>query len=241
MQVRDLLLIPLTEKENLVIASDNSGSIGMKDGDEVQVPYKTVAYYSFRVAVMECISAGAEPFAVVVQNFCGDEAWAELLQGIEKGMRDLGKMDIKITGSTESNFALNQSAIGISVLAKRMANKKIDALTYDTQTCIAVIGSPLVGQEVMAKEEQVVPMSVFRQVCALEGVVTIPVGSKGILHELNTLFENTSFTEENVGSTLPLLKSSGPSTCFVAVFPKEILHKIKAVCSGYFHEINYTG
>lgn len=239
--MRDILMLPLTEEENLVIATDNSGCIGMKEADAVQVSYETVAYYSFRVAVMECISAGAEPFAVVVQNFCGEHAWDELLQGIEQGIRELGRVDIRITGSTESNFALNQSAVGLSVLGKRKANVKIDNLTYNAQTYIAVIGSPLVGPEVMEKEELVVPLSVFAQVCALEGVVTIPVGSKGILHELNTLLENTILTEENVDTSVQLLKSSGPSTCFVAVFQREIRHKLISISGRYFHQINYLG
>jgi len=38
--VRDILAIPLNEEENIVISSDNSGSIGMKVGDAVQVSYK---------------------------------------------------------------------------------------------------------------------------------------------------------------------------------------------------------
>lgn len=239
--MRDILMIPLNEVENLVIASDNSGSIGMKDGDSVRVPYKTVAYYSFRVAVMECISAGAEPFATVVQNFCGEEAWKELLQGIEHGTRELGRVDIRITGSTESNFVLNQSAVGLTVLGKRKANMRNDKLIYDAQTRIAVIGFPLVGTEVIEKQEQVVPLKVFMEVSSLEEVVTIPVGSRGILHELNTLFENKIFTEENVNTTLPLLKSSGPSSCFVAVFPEEMLQKLKSICGRYLHEINYLG
>jgi len=239
--VRDILAIPLNEEENIVIASDNSGSIGMKVGDAVQVSYKTVAYYSFRGAVMECISSGAEPFAVVVQNFCGEEAWEDLLQGMEQGIRELETVKIKITGSTESNFSLNQSAVGISVLGKTKASENTEKLMYNAQTRIAVIGSPLVGQEVVEKEEQIVPLSVFARICDLEEVVTIPVGSKGILHELNTLFENVTFTEKNVDATVEVLKSSGPSTCFVAVFPKEIMHKLISISGCYFHEINYSG
>ncbi|WP_079508845.1 ATP-binding protein [Mesobacillus jeotgali] len=239
--MRDILVIPFNEEENLVIASDNSGCIGMKEGDAVHVSYKTVAYYSFRVAVMECISAGAEPFAAIVQNFCGERAWDELLQGIEQGVRELGKVDIRINGSTESNFSLNQSAVGMSVLGKRKSTENTDKLTYNAQTCLTVIGSPLVGQEVVEREEQVVPLSVFAQVCNLDGVVTIPVGSKGILHELNTLFGNVTFNEENVDTTIQVLKSSGPSTCFVAVFPEQIKNELISISGGYFHEINYSG
>lgn len=239
--MRDILIIPLSEDENLVIASDNSGSIGMKNDDAVQVPYKLVAYYLFRVAVMECISAAAKPFAVVIQNFCGDNTWQQLLEGTEQGISELGKLDIQITGSTETNFVMNQSAVGLTVLGKRRANVHSDKLKYNSETSIAVIGSPLVGQELLEKEKQVVPLSVFMEVCGIEDVITIPVGSRGILHELNTLFEDPPFTEYNVDTTVELTKSSGPSTCFVAVFPRERLHDLKSISGRYYHEIIYSG
>jgi hypothetical protein len=239
--VRDILVIPLTEEENLVIASDNSGSIGIKNDDAVQVPYKMVAYYLFRVAVMECISAAGKPFAVVIQNFCGDKAWHELIEGIEQGISELGKLDIQITGSTETNFVMNQSAVGLTVLGKKRANVHCDKLKYHLGISIAVIGSPLVGQELLEMEEQVVPLSVFMEVCSIEDVVTIPVGSRGILHELNTLFEGTPFTEQNVDSTVHLTKSSGPSTCFVAVCPTEKLDELKSITGRYYHELIYLG
>ncbi|MCM3122865.1 MULTISPECIES: ATP-binding protein [unclassified Mesobacillus] len=239
--MRDILIIPLSEEENLVIASDNSGSIGIKNDDAVQVPYKMVAYYSFRVAVMECISAAGKPFSVVIQNFCGDKAWHELSEGIEQGISELGKLDIQITGSTETNFVMNQSAVGLTVLGKRRANVHSDKLKYHSGTSIAVIGSPLVGQELLEMEEQVVPLSVFMEVCAIEDVVTIPVGSRGILHELNALFDGTPFTEQNVDSTIQLTKSSGPSTCFVAVCPTEKLDELKSISGRYYHELIYSG
>ena len=57
----DALTAPFDDESSLVIACDNSGGIGMKEGDVVKVPYEVTAYYSFRVAVMECIAAGGTP------------------------------------------------------------------------------------------------------------------------------------------------------------------------------------
>lgn len=239
--MRDVLMIPFNEDENLVIASDNSGSIGLKEMDALRVPYETVAYYSFRVAVMECMSAGAEPFAVTLQNFCGDDAWKALVKGIEQGIVELGKSNLSLTGSTESNFPLIQSAVGITVLGKTRGRKAIDKLTYNHQTKMAVIGLPLVGPEVVEREGDVVQLSVFEQICGLENVVTIPVGSKGILFELNGLFADLQFTEENLETTLDLTKSSGPSTCFIAVYPERLKPKLTSEAGRHFHEINYLG
>jgi hypothetical protein len=239
--LRDVLMIPFNEDENLVIASDNSGSIGLKEMDAVRVPYETVAYYSFRVAVMECMSAGAEPFAINLQNFCGDDAWETLVKGIEQGIAELGKSNLSITGSTESNFSLSQSAVGVTVLGKMRGIKAIDKLTYNRQTKMAVLGRPLVGSEVLERESDVVPLAVFKQICGLENVVTIPVGSKGILFELNGLFTEVQFAEENLETILNLTKSSGPSTCFIAVYPERMKPKLSSAAGLHFHEINYLG
>lgn len=239
--MRDIIMTPFTEGENLVIASDNSGSIGLKELDAVQVPYETVAYYSFRVAGMECISAGAEPFAVTLQNFCGEDAWDALIKGIEQGIAELGKPNISITGSTESNFPMSQSAVGITVLGKIRGRKAVDQPSFTNKTNIAVIGRPLVGKEVVDREAEVVPLSIFQRICALESVVTIPVGSKGILFELNSLFADMQFTEGNLISNLNLSKSSGPSTCFIAVYPESMKLSLMLAAGQHFHEINYLG
>ena len=44
---RDVTLIALNDSETLVLASDNSGGIGLKDMDMVKTPYDVVAYYGF--------------------------------------------------------------------------------------------------------------------------------------------------------------------------------------------------
>ena len=74
---RDVTEITLNENEVLVLASDNSGGIGLKDMDMVKTPYDVVAYYGFRVAVMECMASGGAPISVVMHNFCGDDPWKE--------------------------------------------------------------------------------------------------------------------------------------------------------------------
>ncbi|MFL6559685.1 MAG: ATP-binding protein, partial [Bacillus sp. (in: firmicutes)] len=64
--MRDIVRIPFNGEDSLIIACDNSGAIGMKEHDLVRVPYETVAYYAFRVAVMECIAAGGVPISVLL-------------------------------------------------------------------------------------------------------------------------------------------------------------------------------
>ena len=70
--------------EMLIITSDNSGAIGQKEHDQVSVPYEVVAYYAFRVAVMENIALGGVPVSIVMHNFCGDREWEALVSGVER-------------------------------------------------------------------------------------------------------------------------------------------------------------
>lgn len=56
--VRDVQVVPWNQKEELIISADNSGGIGQKEADQLSVPYDIVSYFSFRVAVMECMAAG---------------------------------------------------------------------------------------------------------------------------------------------------------------------------------------
>lgn len=234
--MRDIITIPLNNQESLIMASDNSGGVGMKAGDHVQVSYETVAYYSFRVAAMECIAAGGVPISVILHNFCGDYTWSELVKGIQKGLEELGLEDVPITGSTESNFQLQQSAIGLVVLGKRSLLKEEERI-FSSELKFAVIGSPLVGNEVLDQADRVVPLSVFWKVTKLEKLMVWPVGSKGILYEMNQMLPNKRFTKEMIRTNLDVVKSSGPATCFIIAFEQELEEDLKNITAGYYHSL----
>jgi hypothetical protein len=234
--MRDIISIPLNNQESLIIASDNSGGVGMKAGDHVQVSYETVAYYSLRVAAMECIAAGGVPISVVLHNFCGDHTWSELVKGIQKGFEELGLEDVPITGSTESNFQLQQSAVGLVVLGKRSLLKEPERI-FSSNLQFAVIGSPLVGNEVIDTADQVVPLSIFWEIAKLEKLIVWPVGSKGILYEMNQMYPNKEFTREMIRTNLDVIKSSGPATCFIIAFEQDREEELKQITAGYYHSI----
>ncbi|WML27014.1 ATP-binding protein [Neobacillus sp. OS1-33] len=234
--MRDILTIPFNGVDSLIIACDNSGGIGMKEDDLVQVPYETVTYYAFRVAVMECIAAGGEPISVLLHNFCGNEPWDELVRGIKKGMSELKLVDVRISGSTESNFSLLQSAVGLVVLGKKSLAETIE-ITYSKQLKFAVVGMPLVGDEVIEKYDDVVPLSVFQEVSKVNDVMIWPVGSKGILNEINQMFPNQEFSQEMIISNVDILKSAGPSTCFLTVFRSEQEETIQKVTGSFYHSL----
>lgn len=205
------------QANGLVIAADNSGSVGRKKQDAVSASYETVGYFSARVALMECVAAGGEPFTAVIQNFSGDEAWMPLCRGIEKAAFEMGCL-LELTGSTESNFKMNQSATGIVVIGRHVRNTN----QFEQGSLrFGVIGEPLVGAEVLMHAEKIAPLSVFKQIVEMKGIKSvIPVGSKGLRHELR------NFGRENGQCELDLDKSAGPSTCFLFAAEEEAAKKI---------------
>ncbi|WP_431803806.1 ATPase [Halobacillus andaensis] len=208
------LFVEEADGRELIIASDNTGAIGMKRDDEVQVPYSVVAAALFRVAVMDALAVGASPFAVNVFNFAGEEAWCEIENKVKELSADLG-LSLSITGSTESNFSMNQSAIGLSVIGwVKTGEKKIGC---SPEGCsIALIGEPLVGEEVIQRSEKAAPLGLFVEMRQQEWVhELVPVGSKGIESALRELEQRNGW--ESCERTLHFdpRKSGGPSTSFL--------------------------
>ena len=234
--MRDGTMIPLDD-EYLVITSDNSGGIGEKEHDIVNVPYDVLSYFAFRVAAMENIALGATPLSVVLHNFCGGAKWDELVSGIERGKRELGMNELTITGSSETNMALLQSALGVVVIGRKRRNE-LPEVRLSEGFRLAVIGKPLVGEEVVNESSAIAPLDLFRWVSEQEGVrAVLPVGSKGILYELNELLSDDEVMDEQVMVDLDVHKSSGPSTCFIVAYREEVEEQLRERAVEFFHVV----
>ncbi|WP_257985348.1 ATP-binding protein [Bacillus sp. V5-8f] len=207
----------------------------MKEHDAVKVPYDVVGYYSFRVAVMECMASGAVPVSVILQNFCGEAAWTALNQGVQRGLEELG-LGLPVSGSTESNINLLQSALGVNVIGISSREPKLQSLNLE-QLKFAVIGKPLVGQEVIEQRDSIAPLSVFKWLCGQSDIIVLPVGSKGIRYELGQLVPEIQ--TEYIQSSLDLDKSSGPSTCFIISYPASKEALIKKMTDPLFQSISW--
>lgn len=216
---RDVLEVK-TGGETLILAADNSGAIGRKEHDRVTVSYETLGYFSFRTAVMECMAAGGSPAAVILQNFCGDEAWASLEAGIARGQRELG-MDLPHTGSSETNMEMVQSALGILIVGRKEKD-----LPLNTVERIAVIGKPLSGEEVLQNPELMAPLALFKELCGMQDMVLLPVGSKGIGYEWGRLTGDKALPVP-VQDAVDTLASAGPSTCFLAAYPEALEETVR--------------
>lgn len=236
--MRDALFLPLGEKEELVIAADNVGAIGEKECDDVSVSYKEVAYYSLRVAMMEMLSVGAYPLSVAISDFNDKHAWPLYEQGIESVCLELGLEPLTIVGSSETNFSLMQSAVGFTLIGKvKKEEKRVGRTPANAR--MAVIGSPLVGREVLEQSEKVLPLSLFGKLLSEEGIYElIPVGSKGIKHEIHVLMQLNGHDVSWETSDLPLEKSAGPATCVLISYKEEMESVIRNLCGELFHHLN---
>lgn len=237
--MRDVIMIPITNDEDLVIAADNSGSVGQKMFDHVKVDYETVAYYGLRVALSECLTVGAKPLAIVMQNLIGEDEWIHLKKGCETLFSELKCEPIPITGSTESNFKMVQSAFGIIVIGKvQRANIKVRKTPSHAK--FACIGKPLCGGEVIEKKHEIGPLPIIKKLLELPYVFEIvPIGSKGIQYEWEKLCEENKLNYCQITSTeIDVAKSAGPATCFLISFDPSRMEEISKSAGGHFFLLN---
>ncbi|KIL49723.1 hypothetical protein [Jeotgalibacillus soli] len=200
--------------ETWVMTTDNSGAIGEKEEDEIIVPYSVVSYYSFRVAVLDCLSAGALPRTVILHNFCGEQAWGKLVEGIHQGIGELGLQNVTITGSTESNMMLKQSAVAITVLGERT---RLFTIEKPASLKWTLIGEPLVGEDVISKADCAAPLSKALDIFKNKNTAALwPVGSKGVQKEWEQLASQYRLAAADMPSfEADLTVSAGPSTCWI--------------------------
>jgi hypothetical protein len=236
-QHRDALSISITEEDELILASDCSGGIGRKSADVVQVDPEIVGYYSFRVAVMECLAVGARLMAVQLLNFTSDAVWEKYSCGVRSGLGELNMDDIPITGSSESNIILNQSALGVTCIGIR--KKKPRKLSRDNLS-YAIIGKPLVGDEVMDHESSIAPLILFNKCIHHPSIIDIlPVGSKGVRHELS-LLTGKPLRNGDVHTLHDIEKSGGPATSFIITYKAEEETVIRNLTEGFYQSIHFN-
>ncbi|TRM12095.1 hypothetical protein FH966_10600 [Lentibacillus cibarius] len=220
---------PLTADLELVIASDNSGAIGEKAHDAVNTPNTVVGYFACRVAVMECLAAGGEPQTIVMQNFTDDDAWKDYQRGVGLVLDELMLNGLPITGSTESNFASLQSGLGLTMIGTRTVGEKFE---FTGDEAFAVIGTPLVGKEVLDQPDKLAPLSLFQRLCRMDSVKALcPVGSKGITFAWRAWTKRAN----ELDGVMNLEKSAGPASCFLIAFDKENEERIREVAGSFFH------
>jgi hypothetical protein len=215
-----------------VITTDNSGGIGEKVGDIVAVPDRITAYYAARVALLEQWAAAAEPVSILIHNFSGNASWENYVQGVTDLFHEAGLEVPPISGSTETNMDLVQSAVAVTMIGKKKELHAVDDFSWFTY------GAPLVGNEVKEYADVIASVRLINEGLS-NGIVhrIWPVGSRGISEEVRKMINNPQAQVETV---LDAAKSAGPSTVVLVAILKEKIKEAEKFFGTHLNKINVT-
>lgn len=201
-----------------IVTTDNSGAIGQKKLDVINVPDDVTSYFSARVTLLEQWAEGAKPEAIILHNFSDEEAWERYMNGIERLFEEIDIPVPRITGSTESNITTLQSGVAITMIGKCMNEvPPVQCLKWFT------FGKPLVGDKLMAEPENIADMKCIFEAIQQDIIGRIwPVGSKGISKEFQILFGEESFE-----CACNIYESAGPSTVVLVGIYEEKVQQAK--------------
>jgi len=232
---RDLTIIS-TGDICLVIACDTCGGVGIKDSDILKLPPRYVGKLTTRVALSEVMCAGATPSVIVNGVSCEmNPTGAEIIQGIRDELENAGISNITMTGSTEDNFTTNMTALSVTIIG----TVHINSLKFGRAVIgdkFILLGSPQLGPKVDLEYKGF--YSEINSLLKLHDVIEIvPVGSKGIAHEVETLANLNNSAYQLYETGVDYNKSAGPATCLVVLCSKTAVSHIQStfqssVCIG---------
>ncbi|WP_210470231.1 hypothetical protein [Sporosarcina sp. 6E9] len=213
-----------------MLTTDNSGGIGEKAGDYVSVPDNVTAYFAARVALLEQWAANAEPVTVLIHNFSGSKSWEKYVQGVEDLFREAGLKKTTITGSSETNMDLIQSAVAVTMIGKKNPAPNHDDIQWFTY------GIPLVGSEVTEQAHKIASLRKIREAMDIGMIDKLwPVGSRGILAEARELTQNDNLSVESI---VDVEKSAGPATVVIVGIPTSQIQNAYAHFGEFFYELH---
>ena len=218
---------------DFIVTTDNSGGIGEKTRDIVAVPDRVTAYFAARVALLEQWSANAEPVTVLIHNFSGSSSWKNYEQGVKDLFQEAGLDVPSISGSTETNFELVQSAVAVTMIGKKKDVCLVGDLRWFTY------GTPLVGDEVIERACEVASIGKVYEAIKCGIIQRIwPVGSRGITEEVRNLTGNNEAITETM---LDTEKSAGPSTVVIFAIPVAKIAEAKILFGTHLKELHIEG
>lgn len=215
---RDVEVVQIDSNYSIVTACDSCGGIGLKQNDVVKVSPYITGRFTVRVVLMEVLSVNAIPktISIAISNEpspTGDE----IINGVLEELKAANLGSIPMAISTEKNIETSQTALGITVVGI-CENDKIRAAKSRSGDFIYCLGIPKVGNEINGLyDNEIVQLNYIKELIKLNEINDIvPIGSKGILEEIEMLCKNVNckFIYEPEGY-VDIYKSAGPSTCLV--------------------------
>lgn len=227
---RDLTIMEISPDKLMVISCDSAGGIGNKYNDVVQVEPEVLGFYTTQGPLMELLAQGAKPICIVdnlgvEMNNTGEE----LLKGIKKALEPLNlEEDLLITGSTEENISVSQTFMGITIIGT-IEKSKWRSKRPKNGNILVLMGIPLVGHELVDYEGNTFNTGILLKLLDKPYVKDIiPVGSKGIEHEIGVLASTNNLKYELKDRiSIDIKKSAGPSTCGIIAMDEEYFDELK--------------
>lgn len=232
-KVRDLVCVDIDKEKIMVIACDSSGGIGDKEHDALKVEPFITGKYSVRVGLLEILCSGAKVISIV-DNVCAEmePTGREIIKGIKSEMKLASIDGIPLTGSTEENFKVTSTGVGITVIG--ICEKKSAKINnISEKATVYAIGKPKVGSEInFYGDDEIFSYEDLNNLINLEEVLEIvPVGSKGILYEAKELaVSNKRKFELKDNVDLNLKKTCGPATVAIVAIKEhktDVIKKLK--------------
>jgi len=185
--------------------------------DKIRVEAEVVGRYTARVALMEVMSVCAMPFLVACTlpvEPCPTAA--EIARGVRNELKRAklaGRVAMML--STEKNFPVSQTAVGITVLAV-VSRRMLRTRRSRRGDALVAVGLPFVGFDVIKgeKEGKVVDLTDLTAILRSNAVHdVIPVGSGGIMKEAKVIAKDSGLgLRLCCPDGISLSRSAGPAT-----------------------------
>ena len=180
---------------------------------------------------MELLAIGADPIAIsgtlsVEPKPTGDA----VMEGIRREIKDANLSDLRITCSSEKNFRVRQTGVGITAIGV-VVNSKLKVGRCEQGDEVVAVGKPCVGREVIQAEKDqriadtldVLKLRKNRFVHEL-----IPAGSRGIIYEARVMAKDSGLSfDPSMVQLTNLEKSAGPATVIVAALREGSFSRVK--------------
>lgn len=230
--LRDLSLLSLDDERVLIVACDSTGSIGPKEHDSYAAPARVVAHFALRVPLLELIAAGGR--AELIVNALSVElepTGVEMIEEIRRVAATLGLEADRVTGSTEDNVATVATGVGVTVIGTaprshlRPGSSRIDDI-------VLCLGQPMSAPHdmIVMDDPRMISVDTLLAVLEIHGVHdALPVGSKGVAHELGVLATLAGLDIEETVHELDVTKSGGPASCVLISVSDMAFERLQAV------------
>lgn len=231
-RIRDLALLDLDDNRVLIVACDSTGSIGPKEHDSYAASARVVAHFALRVPLLELMAAGGRPELIVdALSVELEPSGVEMIEEIRRVAASLGLGPERITGSTEDNVPTVATGVGVTVIgsAQRGNLRPGSSLAGDVVLCL---GRPTSAPDdaIVLDDPRMISLETLAAVLEVDGVHdALPVGSKGVGHELRQLADVAGLTVEESVHELDLATSGGPASCVLVSVAESAIARLQTV------------